>query len=147
MAIPKKKKVNVAGVMAQILGPQQIDEPSVVIIPPERADAPVVPAEAPEVTPEMVADPPVYSRLTYAPDKVPQAPAKKPELAAPMAKPSTQKKSSGRPTLPHEGELVKRGFYLPAEVVEALRIRQFQEPNLTLSNHVVLALKQYLGMD
>lgn len=147
MAIPKKNKVNAAGVMAQLMAAQE--NPGV-------PGAPTLPGA--EAAPEGLTAPPgAPSQSTPPPPPVapPVSPVTKGMATrkppAPVVKKRPEKdpgkRPVGRPTLPHDGELVKKGFYLPPDVAEALRVRQFQEPELTLSNHVVLALRQYLHMD
>lgn len=128
MSIPKKKPVSAASVMDELMTSAQSPEPPVDAIPTEERMAPEVP-----VKPSEYLVPPVTGPLTRGMDTEEFPPAGRRPL--------------GRPTIFHEGDLVKKGYYLPRELVEALRIRQFNEPELSLSNHVTIALRRYLGLD
>ncbi len=128
MSIPKKKPISAASVMDELMTSTQIPEPPVDAIPTEAKRTPEV-----SVKPAECLVPPVTGPLTRGMEE---------EEFSPVGR-----RPLGRPTIFHEEELVKKGYYLPKDLVEALRIRQFNEPELSLSNHVTIALRRYLGLD
>lgn len=71
---------------------------------------------------------------------------------APEPVPAPEKRPAGRPTagrppIYKEGEMVKKAVYMPVDVAEALRYKQFMEPHLSQSGHILAALKIYLNLE
>lgn len=80
----------------------------------------------------------------------PEVPQEKAEVLSPKLPERTTEPSrnmGGRPKVYHEYPLERKGYYIPTDVSEALRVRQFYDPKPSVSAHVVLALRQYLGME
>ncbi len=68
-------------------------------------------------------------------------PVKEPERPTAETRPV---RKVGRPASPDTDKPTKRSYYLHADVIEALRVKQFYDPLESISAHVERALRAYL---